>query len=230
MIVAAIDREGTFFTMVDQIGWSEGDGDEGFNRESTNYVDGEGNPYPKLNERVLLIYAYLNKAGENSIQPVNVEGDIFRDSSDAAEYDEVAYNYKITLVDDGWYTIHSYLLPIDSYDGFYYDTVKECVVNSLTGEGYKLSDLPAVEGLSSNVYQHFFTPKTERMLNDKIAELTDLGMKEGKCAKDYKELLYANQFVDTQLSGAHVKFNDGYRYLATEILEDLNASNPYEFC
>lgn len=228
MIVKAIDRQGEFFVMADNIGWSEGNEDDGFNRESTNYVDGAGVPYPKLNERVLLVYAYLNRA--DTIQGTSVDGSIFRNSSDVEDYSEVAYSFNVNLSADGWYTVHTYLLPIDTYEGFYYDTAKELVVDALTGNEYKVSDLPGVEGITSDVYQYFFTPNTERMLNDKIAELTDLGMKEGKCAKDYKDILYANQFVDTQLSGAHVKFNDSYRYQASEILEDLNASNPYEFC
>lgn len=230
MIVSAIDREGKFFTMVDRIGFADGDLDEGFNRESTNYVDALGDPYPKLNEVAIILYAYLNKSKDEAVQEVIVNGDNLRDSSDAADYDTVASSFNVTIAADGWYTVYAFILPLSSTQAVYWDVEKQVAVNPLTAEEHIVADLVNVSSVNSEVYQNFFTPNTERMLNDKIGDLADLGMKDGKCSKEYRELLYANSYVDTQIGGAHVKFNDGYMYTAAELIEDLNSTNPYEFC
>ena len=230
IILSAIDQYGKFFLIRDDIGWSEGNGEQGFNKKNTGYVDGEGAPYPGLDEKVLVLYAYLNRATEETIQEVGIEGDILRQPSDEPDYEKVAYNFKVSIVEDGWYTVHAYLFDVDTYEGIYYDMANTAVVDARTGEVLTKPELLNIQGVESKTEHYFLTPNTERLLNDKIGELTDLGMKEGKCSKRYKELLYSNNFVDTQLSGAHVRFNDGYRYSAQEIIEDLTATDPYEFC
>ena len=257
--IQGIDEFGKFFIVQDSIGFSTENGVRGFNRADAGQSDGEGgtypiytdalgNPYPKVSEVVLAFLPYLNLYHDKDIELSEVLTPIEREESLPEpvagtrvlnDYEtEVAYNHKIEISKDGWYTVYAFILPainIDEGDalpteGVYFDKRSKLYVDAATTEELELADLLDQTDVESLELQFFVSPRSERKLHDLVGDMADLGLTEGNCSKNYKKARSAVLYCEGQLSGAHVKFNDGYKHRAQQIIEDLENSDPYENC
>jgi hypothetical protein len=232
--VATIAEDGSYFTLSESIGFSTGDTIEGFNKYNTDYVDGNGTAYPKINEAVLLAIPFKNSFSTSGLVDSTTDYAITRDIDDVdtLSYDDVSYSPSISLSPgDGWYTIHFILLPTTSTTEPYYNAESgqfiDPVLNNGDGKVVTSKELLEYTTLSSITLQTFQTPLQSKKLNCLIGEVADAGLLKGAHSKEYKNLLHSAFYVDAMLCGAHVKYNDGYANLAQQIIEDLENSDPY---
>lgn len=222
-----VDEDGKYFTVTESIGFSEGDLLQGFNRYNTSYVDANGDAYPRLDEAVLVIYAYRNRYDSDTIEYAQLLTSLTRepDTDTTGDYSNIAYVHEISIPGDGWFVLYPMLIPVSSTDGVYYDTSSGQFINA--GAGEDESSVVAIEDLinQDDVYSlqlHAFrTPASERRLNDQIGDLTDMAILKGSASKEYKDKLRTVQYMEALLSGAYVKFNDSYMAIAQKIIEDL---------
>lgn len=222
--ISGVDSAGTFFEVSDNIGFSTRDEDMGFNTANTNFME-EGVPYPQLDEVAMVVYAYLNKPVK--VLPASVAGQNIRPASVDPDYENSKFRFNIEFVGDGWYTIHAFLLNIDASEGIYLESSTGIVKDADTGESIpvdKLVDLTSIQTISIN---RLMTPYTEGVFTTMVGELCDLGMELGQTNKEYKKLQQDVLFVDGQLSGAYVKFEDGFKIEAQETIEHLLKTSPY---
>jgi len=257
--IVGTDEYGKFFIVRDKIGFSTENGRKGFNRADAGQDDGEGgtypvysdsvgNPYPKISEAVLDFLPFVNEYHKKDITLVDLNTSIEREepsveaqSSERIVYDyesEVAYNHEIAVPKNGWFTVYAFLIgainlaegDIPPNEGVYYDKNTKLYVDAITQENLTLADMLDRGDVESVELQFFQTPGNERKLHDIISKMADVAIIEGNCSKEYKRQRSAMLYYSGQLSGAHVKFNDGYQHRAQQIIEDLENSNPYEDC
>ena len=227
LVVKGIDREGKFFVVEDNIGFSTGDGTQGFNNFGTSFKDDLGELYPKVSDVALVLVAMYNAStGEYPVIPTGSA--TFPELVQAcSDYSEAKRTYVFTIENDGWYTIHALLLPLDSTKKFYYNAV----TNLIMGEGIPMT---VVQALNISEIQHIqtdmvFTPNIELEMADRIGKMSDLGLIKGRNSEEFHDMFKAVSFVETMLIGAKVKFGDNSKSTAQMLIENLSNANPYEF-
>jgi hypothetical protein len=237
--VDTVAEDGTYVTLIDTIGFSTADDIEGFNEWDTAWVNTISGAYPKINETALVTVAYKNcfaTTTTSSQVKVGSSAPIVRAADDVntLTYASVAFAPTVSLTDgDGWYTIHLFLLSslVEATEVYYSNGTSSIIDPTLNGgAGGIISDEDLVNNysdLSSITLQIFCTPGQERKLNDLIGDATDISLNKGAQSKEFKKALKSTLYVDLMLSGAHVKYNDGMAYLAQQIIEDLENSDPY---
>lgn len=227
--VSGLNSTGETFEVVDSIGFSEANLDEGFNRDAAAYEDADTVVYPKLDEAVLILYAYLNKYDADPV-PAGVTGTIVRASSDAIDYANVRYTYDVSIVGDGWYTVYGFLMDVDPVDtsGVYYASATGLVMDNAVA--VTVASLMTNENVEKVILEVIVSPALEKDLAKRVGELADLGKQKGPCSKEYKKLQQSVFYMDGQLAGARVQFEDGHRYEAQETIEDLTSGDPYVNC
>jgi hypothetical protein len=257
LVLSAIDEYGKYFQLTDTIGFTTADGVPGFNRADAGelddagvlipeYVDSQGNPYPKIREAVLTLLPYINRYHSEDIDVVSFKGAITREdealvddngNSIDVDYEEVDYNHEVILKGDGWYTVYAFLIDaIDSsagdaaLPGIYYDKAIQKFIDGSTGNTVQVADLLDMSGVISIDLQYFVTPNMESKLHGLTGDMVDVAITKGDCSKEYRKAQRVVHFFESQISGAHVKFNDGYRLKSQQIIEDLENSNPYVEC
>jgi len=226
--VKGLSELGDYFTVTDSIGFSEGNADEGYNRSGAVFQDAEGEVYPQISQTALVLYAYLNQYDKNPSK-ASVTGVKVREDSDVVDYSEVAFNQRISIVGDGWYTIHAFLLPVDDgTESIYYESSSGNILeNGIAIEPAALVDKDGVEG---TVLHTFVSPLMEKELATKVGALVDIAKKKGITAKEYKQMQHTVFYFDGQITGARIQFEDGHYYEAQETIEDLINGDPYVNC
>lgn len=225
--------EAKYFVIADGIGFSTGDEVSGFNRANTAYVDAQANPYPKLDEAVLVLLPYLNKF-ETDVVVSELLTPIVRPletiTNPVVDYEDIRYEHECSHVGEGWYTVYGFLIDTEANPpatGVYYDTTDEKFYDVATGEEvqvYEMLERTDVESADTNVY---ITVKNEKVLHQLVGELTDISMLKGYDCKEYNTKQKTVHLWEGQISGGHVMFNDGYRNKSQQIIEDLENTDPY---
>jgi hypothetical protein len=227
--VTEINKEGTSFTVADFIGFSDQDGDAGFNRTGATFTDSLEVPYPQLDEAVLILHVYLTKYNGTQIK-APITKILERESSVVPLYEDVQYKQSVKVVDDGYYTIYGFLLGVVNTSPVYYDTTTDQIMETATGNVLTVEDLVDREDVSSTVIYKLITPKIEKLLTSMIGDMADLGKLKGPCSKEYRKQQRGVLYMEGQLAGAHVMFADGFYHEAEETIEDLLSGNPFINC
>jgi hypothetical protein len=228
LTVKGIDREGNFFVVEDNIGFSTGDGVQGFNNFNTSFKDSVGVPYPKVDELALVLLAYYNSgSGVKLVTPTgySVEPTL---TQVCTNYDDVRRKFIFPIESDGWYTIYSMAIPTDVTKPTHYDKVSNLIVDN----GTVISPQQALllSNVQSTSLDNLFTPHIELELSDRIGKLADIGLIKGKNSPEFHDTFRAISYVETMLIGAKVKFEEGEKSISQTLVESVLNSNPYEFC
>lgn len=223
--------EGAYFVVADSIGWSTGDLVPGFNRADGTYVDDVGNPYPKLDEAVLLFLPYLNKyEGDYVVSELltDVERPLEEITNPLKEYEEIRYEHEVKNVGEGWYTIYAFLLDSTvQSSGVYYDPATGRIIDADTSQEVPIEDLLERTDVQSVDIHYFLTVGSEKELHELVGELTDISILKGWDCAEYHKKEKAVRLWESQISGAITMFNDGFKGKAQQIIEDLENTDPH---
>lgn len=222
--------EGNYFVVADSIGFSTGDLVSGFNRANTAFVDDVGNPYPRLNEGVLLFLPYLNKfEGDYVVSELltDVERPLEEITDPVKTYEEIRYEHEVKNVGEGWYTIYAFLLDsTEQSSGVYYDPATGRIIDADTGQEVPIEDLLERTDVQSVSIHTFLTIASEQELHKLVGELTDISILKGFNCKEYYQKEKAVRLWESQIAGSITMFNDGFKMKAQQIIEDLENTDP----
>jgi hypothetical protein len=222
--------EAKYFVIAENIGFSTGDLIPGFNRANTAYVDDLNQPYPKINEAVLLMLPYLNKFDtdiEVSELLTDVERPLEETTNPLTSYDDLRYEHRVEHVGEGWYTCYAFLLDSTvQASGVYYDPSTDRIIDADTSLEVEIQDLLERSDVQEAKIDVFITVKNEQTLHELVGDLTDIAIVKGFDCKEYQSKEKAIRLWESQISGAIVQFNDGYKTRAQQIIEDLENTDP----
>ncbi len=228
LVVKGIDREGKFFVVEDNIGFSTGDGVQGFNNYNTSFNDGLAVQYPKVDELALVLLAYYNSSSGIKLVVPTGSPVVTALTKVCTNYNDIRRVFTFPIELDGWYTIYAMAIPTDKTKSTYYD--KD--TNLIKSDGVTISPQQAlsISSIQNISMENLFTPHIELELADRIGKLADLGLIKGKNSPEFHDTFKAISYVETMIVGAKVKFEDSEKSISQTLIESVLNSNPYEFC